>query len=100
MTQIVPWSDAGDLEPVDLEGDAQRALQRLRSDPSGERLAEMLPDMLLIGVSYVGDLYVLMKRYRRSAAEMWRRQDEREAARRAAPGIAAHTEPREEEQGP
>jgi hypothetical protein len=85
VTQIVPWHEPDDQEPVDLEGEAQRSIERLRTDPAGERLAEMLPDLLLIGVSYVGDLFVLMKRYRRLSAEMRRRQYAREDARRLAP---------------
>jgi hypothetical protein len=85
MTQIIPWLDEpDDLEPVDLEEEAQKTLTRLRGDPAGERLAEMLPDLLLIGVACVGDLFALMRRYRRLSREMQRRQYAREDARRAA----------------
>jgi hypothetical protein len=95
VTEIVPFG--GEEEPRDLEAEANRALERLRADPAGERLAEMLPDILLVGISYLADVFGLLGKYRGLATEIRRRQYIREAARTAAPAaIAAPPEPPEE----
>ena len=100
MTVIFGY-DPDPGEPVDLEAEAERALAKLRADPAGERLAEMLPDMLMVGVSYAADLFSLLGRYRAFGRELARRQLARERARSAAPQaftpqLMAPTAPKEE----
>jgi hypothetical protein len=78
VTEIFGFDDG---PRIDLEAEASRALEEIRDTPGGDRLAEMLPDLLLIGASYVSDLWKLAGRYRRLAAEMRLRQAEREHPR-------------------